>query len=266
HDCRLVNKWGVSNPRAFVVGDLAEVAEKEPNDDVKDAQRVELNSTINGVIGSPTDVDYFVFTGKKGQRVVVSCLASTIDSRLTPALEMYDGGNRPVAHNRNYQGNDALVDYTLPKDGDYYVRLYQFTHAAGSAEYFYRLSISTAPWIDAIYPPLVEPGKSSKVTVYGRNLPGGELDPTAVVDGRVLEKLSVTVEAPKEPAALQRLTFSGHVPPHMAGMDGFEYRLRNAVGRSNPYFLTFARAPIVVDNEANDKPDMAQLVPVPCEI
>src|SRR5581483_7360411 len=40
HDVRVVNKWGVSNPRAFVVDDLTNVDEKEPNNDVKDAQRV----------------------------------------------------------------------------------------------------------------------------------------------------------------------------------------------------------------------------------
>ena len=45
HDVRLVNKWGVSNARAFVVGDLPEVLEKEPNNDVEQAQRIELNST-----------------------------------------------------------------------------------------------------------------------------------------------------------------------------------------------------------------------------
>jgi len=42
HDVRLVNKWGISNPRAFAVGDLPEVLEKEPNNDVNQAQRVEL--------------------------------------------------------------------------------------------------------------------------------------------------------------------------------------------------------------------------------
>src|SRR5205807_3457046 len=34
YDVRFVNKDGVSNPRVFVVGDLNEVAEKEPNNDV----------------------------------------------------------------------------------------------------------------------------------------------------------------------------------------------------------------------------------------
>ena len=53
----------------FAVGDLSEVAEKEPNNDVDQAQRVELNTTINGTIGNPTDVDYFAFAAKKGQRV-----------------------------------------------------------------------------------------------------------------------------------------------------------------------------------------------------
>src|SRR5262249_31152158 len=70
YDVRLVGKFGVSNPRTFVVGDLAEVMEKEPNNDVEQAQRVDLNSTINGSMTNPTDVDYYVFKGTKGQRVV----------------------------------------------------------------------------------------------------------------------------------------------------------------------------------------------------
>src|SRR5438045_884120 len=66
HDLRVVNALGVSNPRAFVVGDLPEALEHEPNDDVDQAQRVELNTTVHGAIASAQDVDYYVFTGKKG--------------------------------------------------------------------------------------------------------------------------------------------------------------------------------------------------------
>ena len=147
HDVRLVNKWGVSNPRAFVVGDQAEVQEKEPNNDVPQAQRVVINTTINGVISAPTDVDFYVFGGKKGQRVVISCLASTIDSRLLAALELYDSAGRQLAYNRHYRNHDALIDCMLHGDGDYFVRLYEFTHSQGSPEHFYRLTITTAPWI-----------------------------------------------------------------------------------------------------------------------
>src|SRR5205814_1057475 len=164
YDARLIGQWGISNPRAFVVGDLAEVAEKEPNNDVEQAQRVEVNSTINGIINNPTDVDYYVFAGKKGQRIVVSCLASSIDSRLNPNLEIFDATGRKIGENRNYQGEDALLDVTATNDGDYFVRVSYFTHTQGSAEYFYRLSITTAPWIDAVYPPMIEPGKPAQVT------------------------------------------------------------------------------------------------------
>jgi hypothetical protein len=266
HDVRLVNKWGVSNARAFTVGDLPEVLEKEPNDDVDKAQRVELNSTVNGAMASPTDVDYYVFAGKKGQRVVVSCLASSIDSRLVAGLDLYDAQGRRLAFNRHYNGTDALVDATLPGDGDYYIRLYEFTHTQGTPEHFYRLTISTGPWIDAVFPPVVEPGKPTQLTVYGRNLPGGQPAPEAVVDGRVLEKIAVTVMAPADPLASQRLAFSGHLAPPTAELNGFEYRIRNSVGVSNPVLLTFARAPVVLEAEPNDTPDRAQRLPLPCEV
>jgi hypothetical protein len=266
HDVRLVGKYGVSNPRAFVIGDLPEVAEKEPNNDVQEAQRVALNSTVNGALASPVDVDYFVFAGKKGQRVVISCLASGIDSRMHPALELYDAAGRQLAFNRQYQGDDALVDCTLAADGDYYVRLFEFTHAEGTPEHYYRLTISTAPWIDAVFPPAIEPGKTATLTVYGRNLPDGKPDPSAVVDGRVLEKVSVNVTAPADPQAVQRLSYSGRLSPLVSGQDGFEYRVRNASGASNPVLLTYARAPVVLDNGANHTPETAQEVPVPCEV
>src|SRR6185437_13694959 len=264
YDVRFVNKWGVSNPRAFVAGDLNEVLEKEPNNDVEQAQRVELNSTINGAMANPTDVDYYVFAGKKGQRVVFSCLASSIDSRFHAGLEIYDSKGRQLASGRDYNNNDAVTDCTLPDDGDYYVRLFQFTHTQGTAEHFYRLTISTAPWIDAIFPCVVEPGKTTSVTVYGRNLPGGKLDPSAIVGDRVLEKITANVAAPSN--TNQRLAFNGLVTPKMAGLDGFAYRLRNASGSSNPFFLGLARAPVVLANGKNETPETAQEIPVPCEI
>jgi hypothetical protein len=266
HDVRIVNKWGVSNPRAFAVGDLAEVLESEPNDDVPQAQRVELNTTVNGAIATPTDVDYYVFAGKRGQRVVISCLASSIDSRLRAALELYDRRGRELAVNYHYEHNDALVDCTLPDDGDYYVRLFEFTHTQGSAEHFYRLSLSTTPWIDAIVPVMVEPSKTTLLTVYGRNLPGGQLDPAAVQDGCVLERSTVIANAPNDPVSLQRLAFHGHVPPASAALDGFEFRLRNATGTSNPFLLTYARAPVVLSNEMNHCSAAAQPIILPCEL
>jgi hypothetical protein len=266
HDVRLVAKHGISNPRIFVVGDQSEALEKEPNNDIEPAQRIEIGTTINGAVSAPTDVDFYVFAGKKGQRVVVSCLGPSIDSRINPELKLLDGTGREIAYDRPAPGTDGLFDITLPADGDYYIRLCQFTYTVGSAEYFYRLTISGAPWIDVVHPMMIEPGKKAQVTIYGRNLPGGAPDPAMTIDGRVLEKLTVTVAAPAGPVSRQRLAYSGLVPPVSAGLDGFEYRLMTPAGASNPVLFTFARAPVVLDNGANETAQTAQQVTVPCEI
>lgn len=262
HDVRFVNKWGVSNPRAFVAGDLNEVLEKEPNNDVEQAQRVAVNSTINGSMANPTDVDYYVFAGKKGQRIILSCLAASIDSRFHPGLEVYDSRGKQLSSGRDYNSSDAVTDCILTDDGDYYVRLFHFTHTQGSAEHFYRLSLSTAPWIDAVFPCVLEAGKPATVTVYGRNLPGGKLDAAAVADDRALEKITVSIGGTGEAPAAS----SGLVTPKMAGIDGFEFRLRNDSGWSNPFRIGLTQAPLALDNGNNDTPETAQKVAAPCEI
>jgi hypothetical protein len=266
HDVRLVNKWGVSNPRPFVVGDRPEIEEKEPNNDVPQAQKVELNTVINGVINQPTDVDFFTFAGKKGQRVLMHVAASSLDSKARPAVELYDTDGNRLTFNRNYRGHDALADVTLPADADYIVRLSEFTHTAGGPDYYYRLTLTTGPWIDAIVPPMIEPGKTASVSVYGRNLPGGKLDPASIDDGRMLEKLTVSITAPADPVAQQRLASSEIITPPQGSLDGFEYRLGGPNGSSNGYLMMFARGPVQLEKEPNDKPESAQVIQVPGEI
>lgn len=278
-DVRVVNKYGVSNPRAFVLGDLNEVAEKEPNNDVEQAQKVDLNTTVNGTINSAADVDYYVFTAKKGQRILVSCLASSIDSRAQPEIEIYNKKDQPLTSNRNYSDYDAVTDVTIPEDGDYYVRLFQFTHTlrpampntmpTGSSDHYYRLNITTAPWIDAVFPNTIEPGKTTAVTIYGRNLPEGKLDPaasmeTATGEKVTLEKITVNVTAPADGKG--KLTFSGKVAPSTAWLDGFEYRVKNASGSSNPVLFNLAKAPVILETGDNDTLAKAQKITLPCEI
>ena len=68
YDALVVGKYGASNPRAFVVGVLAEVAEAKNSSD--SPQTVALESTINGRTEANT-IDYFNVRAKKGQRVLV---------------------------------------------------------------------------------------------------------------------------------------------------------------------------------------------------
>ncbi|MDB5313212.1 MAG: putative subtilase-type serine protease precursor [Gemmataceae bacterium] len=266
YDVRFVGKWGVSNPRAFVVGELPEVAEKEPNNDVPEAQKIEIGTTVNGVIANPTDVDYTVFAGKRGQRVVISCLASGIDSRAHPMIEVFDTAGRKLALSRAYREADAVTDLVLPEDGDYYVRLFEFTYQTGTPDHVYRLTISTAPWVDAVFPPAVEFGKPAQVTLYGRNLPNGQ--PTGfTVDGRPLEKVTVSVTPPADPLAAQQLAVRDLIEPVTALQDGFEYRLKGPGGLSNPVPIYFAREKLVLKkNEGGTKAETAEPLAIPAEV
>ncbi len=267
YDVRFVGKWGVSNPRAFVVGNFHEVLEKEPNNDVPEAQRVEIGTTINGILSAGTDVDYSVFIGKKGQRVLISCLASSIDSRANPMIEVFDTTGHKLITNRNYRDADALTDLILPTDGDYYVRLSQFTYQGGGPDHFYRLTISTAPWIDAVFPSAIEPGKPAQITLYGRNLPNSQPADGFTVDGRPLEKLIVTVNPPTDPAATARLSVSTRIDPITALQDGFGYTFQGPNGISNPMTIYFARDKLAIKkNAGGTTPANAEPIPAPCEV
>lgn len=264
YDLRLAGKWGVSNPRAFAVSDQIEVAEKEPNNDVAEAQKVEIGTVVSGVIANPTDVDYTQFAGKKGQRVVVSCAASSIDSKASPLIEVFDGGGRKLAANRNANYNDALTDVILPADGDYLVRVCQFTYTAGGPDYFYRLAITAAPWIDAVFPPVVEPGKATQVTLYGRNLPGGQPADGYTADGRPLEKLIVSVTPTAD--AVGKLTSLGRVDPITALQDGFTYSIKGSGGTSNAVVIYLARDKLTVKTKPAGTPEAAEVLAGPGEV
>ena len=98
-----------------MVGDLPEVAEVEPNNEDTKAQQIDLNTTVNGTFAGPQDVDYYVFPATKGQRVVVSCLAASIDSRANPAIEVYDKDDKQLASNNNYRDTDAADRLHRPR-------------------------------------------------------------------------------------------------------------------------------------------------------
>ena len=266
YDVRVVNKWGVSNPRVFAVGEFPEVNEKEPNNDVPEAQKVEIGTTVNGVLQAPADVDYTQFTGKKGQRVIISCLTSALDSRAKPMIEVYSLAGRKLALNRNYRDADAVVDLQLPDDGEYLVRVVEFTYITGSPDHVYRMTISLAPWIDAVYPPAIEFGKATPVTLYGRNLPGGT--PSGLfIDGHPLDKATVTITPPTDLLAAQRLTIRDRIEPHSAMQDGFEYSVKGPGGTSNAVPIYFTREKAVLKkNEGGTKPETAEALTTPCEV
>jgi len=260
YEARVAGEYGLSNPRTFVVGRLDEIAEKEPNNTEETATKVGLNQTVNAAIGSAAEIDYFRFDGKAGQTVTVDCQAARIDSQLRAAIELFAPDGQRIAFSRNDVRDDPVVTLKLPSDGAYAVKLYDFTYRGG-ADYFYRLSVHTAPRVDFVLPTSGVAGTTGRFTLYGRNLPGGQPTPFKV-EGKPLEKVDVQIALPKEP----HLELAENLAPHEAGIDAITYIWKSPAGESNPVLIHLARSPATLEKEPNDDGKTAQKITVPAEV
>lgn len=256
-DVRVVGKTGLSNPRAFVVSDMTDVNETEPNNDVGQAQKIDLETTVNGVISTPTDVDFCTFKAKAGQNVVVYCLTTSIDSKMQADIMVSGPDGKQLASNRGYRGGDAVLDFKAPADGDYHVRVAQFAYTTGGYDHFYRLTVTAKPWVEAIFPPVTS---QPVLTTYERAASNaGETSPGFIrPDGRPFVVGQWNLAGSSFSAGSLRA--SRLVSPSAAMLD--------LVGAGdfdgNP--LLHGTGSIIRANEKNNTADTAQEVKVPCDI
>ncbi len=260
YEVRAVGFFGISNPRALQVGTRAEIAEVEPNNAVEQAQPVTLEQTVNGKMNGATDVDWFKFAGKAGQRVLGELYARRLDSRFDGTLELYDAKGRRIAAARNNIQRDPLLDVALPADGEYLLKVYDFVYAGGE-EYGYRLTLTAGPHIDFVLPPAGVPGTTGQFTLYGRNLPGGQSAQISS-QGKPLEKLTVNIAVPNDPSQLDA---QFPLDSYSSSVDGFSYAFSGPTGVSNPALLSFSATPVTLEVEPNNSPAQAQTITVPGE-
>lgn len=255
YEARVAGRFGISNPRSFIVSDLPEILAPTTNNSPTNAATISSETIINGHAEADA-VAFYKFTAKKGQRLLIECKAREIDSRMDAAMILYDAAEKELQ--RNHNGD--VLDFTSPADDEYHLKVYDFLFRGGG-EYFYRLAITTGPHIDFIFPPSGLAGTKSKHLLYGRNLPGGTPAKDLAVDGNRLEQLEVEIELPREPTG----QISSWQNLADAKLDAFEYRLSTPHGVSNPVLISLATGPVVPEQQPNDQPAQAQSISPPCE-
>ena len=262
YEVRAAGKYGVSNPRAFRVGDVPELLEVEPNNSKKNATEVKLPAVINGQSNQAGDLDFFQFEAPAGQRLIVTSCARRADSPMDSIVTVYDPVGRVVASSGDDHRGDSLVDFTTSTAGRYGIKIHDSTYL-GSGEHVYRLTVGALPHIDFVFPPAGEPGGSRDFIVYGTNLPGGQ--PSSLrLGNRVLQQANVKLAVPAG-LTTQGFVFHSSLSPATAGLDTFEYRVKGPQGTSDPVLVGVAGAPAVRE-AANDDPAKAQVVNIPCEV
>jgi hypothetical protein len=264
YEARTIGRFGVSNPRSFVVGSLNEVIDSAGNESADKPMEIAVGTTVSGRVNA-NSYDYYKLPLKAGERVLIDCWAQRIDSRMDPTVVVLNAAGREIARVRDTVGNDPVLDFTAPAEGIYTLKLSDGVYGGGP-DYVYRLTVASTPFIDFVFPPSAAPGSNGPFTLYGVNLPGGQPADGMTMQGSPLQKLVVNIAAPGDEAAKTQLAVGLLGRTQRAWQDGFEYRLAAPQGSSNPVTVYFARAGVVPETEPNSLAAEAQKLTLPCEI
>lgn len=176
---RLHNAEGVSASAPFLIGNLNEIREQEPNDRPKKAQAIaDPNITINGVLTNG-DVDCFAVPLKAGETLVASVDAhARLGSPVDAILQVASTGGVVLVENHDDVQLDPRLAFTAPKSGTYVVRLFAFPSTPGTEIRFsggpnciYRLTLTTGPFITHAVALSVPQTNTGSVEVHGWNVP-----------------------------------------------------------------------------------------------
>lgn len=263
YDVRAAGRFGLSNPRSFVVGSGSEIVDATGNSAADKALDVPLGTTVNGRVDA-SSYDYFRLSLQKNERALIEVVAKRIDSKLDGTLVLLDSGGRELARVKSGAGADPVLDFTAPEAGAYLVKLYDAVYGGGDS-YFYRLTASATPFVDFVFPPCGLAGSTSQYTLFGRNLPGGTTAENLCIGNAPLQKLEVSIALPGDNAPPGQLS-GGAAPLKGAWQEGIEFRLSSPHGPANPVRIYQAKAAsVVLEQEPNNDSPTAQKIAVPCE-
>ena len=176
---RLHNAEGASAAVPFLIGNVKEIEEVEPNNAPTKAQAIaEMPVTINGAFAN-ADVDGFSVQLTAGQTLVASLEAhSKLGSPMDAILQVVTPDGIVLAENHDAVDLDPRLVFTATKPGPHIVRAFAFPSAPhssiafhGGANYVYRLTLTTGPFVTHTVPLTVSLAEPWTVELFGWNLP-----------------------------------------------------------------------------------------------
>lgn len=171
-DVRIVTNGGASNPRRLMISNGPAVEETEPNNEPETALDLSPGAVASGYLNGSSDVDYYKFEGRKGEKKLAWLGTTSADSRLPGALEIYDSAGNLMASARDRATEDAWAEVVLPANGTYFLRVFSFGYVQGGPDSFYLLKVGSGPRVESVFPPVASSARRDFI-VYGRGLPGG---------------------------------------------------------------------------------------------
>lgn len=176
---RIYSSEGTSTAMPFLIGNLSEVAEQEPNDKFREPQKVAMPQvTINGHL-KDVDVDCYAVNLTANQTLVAALDANTtLGSPMDAVLQVVSPEGTILAENHDDFNLDPRLAFTATKNGSYIVRVFGFPSTPGQAIRFngspthlYRLTLTTGPYVTHTVPLAASKANPAPVSVVGWNLP-----------------------------------------------------------------------------------------------
>ena len=208
HLVTVFNNDGAADPRWFSIGALPEIQEKEPNDGLATAQKIDkLPVWVNGQLEKAGTADLFSVELTKGQVLCAKVEAYELGSLVDPELEIRDDQGTVVAMAHDARNLDPVRLFTAPKAGRYSIQVAGFAHPpaanvnfVGGSGIVYRLLLSNAPTALRVFPAAVSRKEKNKLSLIGANI-AESID----FDGAALpmEPLVQTITPKNAPTAIQ---------------------------------------------------------------
>jgi hypothetical protein len=166
---RLWTSQGATPAMKFVIGDLPEIIEDEIDGEPIPV-KVTLPVTINGRIFPRENIDVWTFQAKQGQTIRCEVQAARLGSPLDARLEVRDPQGRKIAENDDYHGADPMIAFIASVAGEYQVHI-RDTLAQGGPAYVYRLTLTSEPHIERVFPLGGRRGTTVDLDIAGQNVP-----------------------------------------------------------------------------------------------
>jgi len=151
------------SPHWVTVSPLEHVEENGANQELKAAVAMPaIPSAAHGVLTEPQKSDWFKFSAKKGDALVLQVIARELRSPIDSVLSLYNSEGKKLGGNDDTGGSpDSKLPWSCPADGEYFIEISDQLKRGG-VDFSYRVEVLRKSESLAASLPTVERNNSQK--------------------------------------------------------------------------------------------------------
>ena len=181
HPWRVATSQGVTPCWGFVVGDFPEVVEQEVEGNSPTVE-VRLPVTLNGRIFPREEIDTWSFSAQVGEVITCHVATSVLGSPLDARVALLDARGNVLAETIPAGEITPALHYQIPETGTYSIQIHDVGFQ-GLQNHVYRLTLTSGPVLEAIYPLGGHRGAITRLELSGVNLVDTAIDSRLPVTG-----------------------------------------------------------------------------------